>query len=83
MESLQLLRRIVALPGHVFWEDDISLARTDFVDSSKLVGYRQVTDAHLMALTLRHRGRLVTFDRGIQHIIPDSPTSDELLVILD
>ena len=26
---------------------------------------RQITDAYLLALAVEHRGRLVTFDRGI------------------
>lgn len=82
-QAIHLLREIVALPGHTFWKDDISLAHTELVDPSRLVGYRQVTDAHLVALTLRHRGRLVTFDRGIQQVLPLISDSDDLLVILD
>ena len=31
-------------------------------------GYRQVTDAHLLALAIRHGGALVTFDRGLNEL---------------
>lgn len=81
-EALVVLREIVALPGHHFWHDDVSLAKADIIDAARLHGHRQVTDAHLLALTIRRGGRLVTFDGGIRHLIP--PDADEdLLVLLD
>ena len=69
-EALAVLRRIVALPDHVFWEDDISIATSEFVDETKLYGHRQVSDIHLLALALRHGGRVATLDRGIMHLVP-------------
>ena len=69
-EALLLLRRITGLPGHRFWADDISLPVTQLIDPSKLQGYRQVTDAHLLALALRYRGRLATLDDGIPGLVP-------------
>ena len=41
-----------------------------FVALGRLVGCRQVTDAHLLALALRNRGRLATFDEGILSLVP-------------
>jgi len=35
-----------------------------------LVGFRQVTDAHLLTLAIRRGGRLATFDRGIVELLP-------------
>ena len=37
----------------------------------RVVGYRQVTDAHLLALAISRKGRLATFDRGVPALIPD------------
>ena len=82
-EALSLLREMVALPGHHFWHDDVSLAKADLVDAAKLHGYRQVTDAHLLSLTIRRGGRLVTFDRGVRHLIPADTDDDDLVVLLD
>lgn len=45
-EALLLLRRITALPHHVFWVDDVSLASSEHVEPSQLLGSRQVADAH-------------------------------------
>ncbi|HVH26005.1 MAG TPA: TA system VapC family ribonuclease toxin [Vicinamibacterales bacterium] len=69
-EAAALLRRIVALPHHTFWKDDLRFAASPFVSLDKVIGYRQVTDAHLLGLALRHRGRLVTLDARIKALIP-------------
>jgi uncharacterized protein len=64
-EAVLLLRRLVALEGHRFWVDDLSIAATDLIDIAKLIAHRQVTDAHLVALALRHEGYLLTLDRRV------------------
>jgi uncharacterized protein len=81
-EALALLRRIVGLPDHVFWEDDISIAASDFIDETKLVGHRQITDAHLLAVALRHGGRLATLDRGITHLVPGSHSAEDVVCLV-
>ncbi|SHE99417.1 toxin-antitoxin system PIN domain toxin [Desulfacinum infernum DSM 9756] len=59
------LREAVENPAHEFWPDDINLLSSPVFDWSSLVGHRQVTDIYLLALAVRHNGRLVTFDRRI------------------
>jgi hypothetical protein len=59
------LAEAAALPLHAFWSDDISLLTHGLVDWTRILGSRQVTDAYLLALAVRHEGRLVTFDKGI------------------
>lgn len=68
-EAIHLLVRIVSLPHHRFWEDDVSLARTEEVPRERIAGHRQVTDAHLLALALRRKGRVATFDRGFLELV--------------
>ena len=63
-----LLRRVRALSGHVFWEDDISPADPGATPFGRVAGYRQVTDAHLLALAIRRAGALATFDRGLAEL---------------
>ena len=82
LEALTLLRRIVELPGHRFWQDDVSLAREEHLALGRLVGYRQVTDAHLLSLAIRRGGRLVTFDRGVRQLVPDGQDPDDVLLVL-
>lgn len=81
-EALLLLRRILALPHHTFWPDDTSLADSPYVAAAKLIGYRQVTDAHLLALALRHGGRLATLDRGLRQLVPNSFHAEEAVCVV-
>jgi toxin-antitoxin system PIN domain toxin len=81
-EAIALLRRMVALAGHVFWQDDISIAASDFIDETKLLGHRQITDAHLLAVALRHGGRLATLDRGVTQLVPGSRTAHQVVTLV-
>ena len=82
-EAILLLRRIVALENHVFWTDETSLASSEFVDTRKLLGYRQVTDAHLLAIALKNRGRLATLDAGIRELVPPNHTKADVVRVID
>ena len=74
-EAAAVLRALTDLDGHSLWADDLDLVRVPEMAFDRLSGYRQVTDAHLLALAVRHRGRLVTFDGGIADLadLADSP----------
>jgi predicted nucleic acid-binding protein len=77
-----MLREILALPNHHFWVDDISIAASEFVAMSKVFGFRQVTDAHLLALALRHGGCLATLDRNVRALVPNGFQADAVVVDL-
>ncbi len=81
-EALVVLSQMVSQPGHVFWKDDVSIASSKWVARSKLVGYRQITDAHLLALALTKGGRLVTLDRAVLSLVPPNVEADEAVVLL-
>ncbi|MCY3809050.1 MAG: PIN domain-containing protein [Gemmatimonadetes bacterium] len=67
-EAIALLRRMRQLEGHVFWADDVSPADSAAAPFARVAGYRQVTDAHLLALALRRGGALATLDRGLAEL---------------
>ena len=81
-EAILLLRELTSLSAHVFWTDDVSIARSRFVAAERLLGHGQVTDAHLLALTLGRKGRLATLDRGIVEIVPPGVAPDDVLILL-
>jgi toxin-antitoxin system PIN domain toxin len=64
-QAIALLRRQLGEPGHEFWPDDISIADETLFDNSRILGPKQITDVYLLALAVKHGGRLVTFDRSI------------------
>ncbi len=59
------LASLCALPGHVFWPDDISPMDAKYIDPSRLLSSSQVTDSYLLALAGAHDGQLATFDRKL------------------
>jgi hypothetical protein len=63
--ALDLLGRATNTPYHAFWADDISLLDRQRIDSGRILGPKQLTDIYLLALAVKNRGRLVTFDRTI------------------
>jgi toxin-antitoxin system PIN domain toxin len=64
-DALDLLLDMIAVTDHVFWSDDISLLDEQLIDRSRIFGPKQLTDIYLLALAVKHGGRLVTFDRAI------------------
>lgn len=80
-EAVQLLQRIVLLPHHQFWLDDVSIAASPGFDTTRVTGYRQITDAHLLALALHRGGRLATFDRKIAALAPAGASADVVSLI--
>lgn len=80
-DAVALLSEMVARPGHAFWRDEVAIAGGGpWFD--RVITYRQVTDAHLLALAVSHGGRLATFDRGLQELVPRDvePGSAVLLI---
>lgn len=61
-DARRVLSALRATEGHRFLVDDVSLVDADV---PSMVGHRQVTDAHLLALARRRGVRLVTFDTAI------------------
>jgi len=54
---------------HHFWPDDIS--PRDFLIGNIRLTAAQITDVYLLALAVKHGGKLATFDQRIPaHIIP-------------
>lgn len=60
----ELMARFLALPGHKFWPDDVTLLGSR-VHAARLLDSGQVTDSYLLALAAAHGGKLATFDRSL------------------
>lgn len=61
----ELMSSFLALPGHEFWPDDVSLFDSERVHGARLLNSGQVTDTYLLALAAAHGGQLATFDRNL------------------
>jgi toxin-antitoxin system PIN domain toxin len=64
-DALVAIRTQIALPGHAFWPDNISIMDVELFDHGRILGPNQITDVYLLALAMKNGGRLATFDRAI------------------
>ncbi len=75
-----LMTSLCALPGHLFWPDDISLLDMEKLDASRLLNAGQVTDSYLLALARTHGGKLASFDRRlVTEAVPDGKQTLHLI----
>jgi uncharacterized protein len=79
--AIDLLARAAAGSHHEFWPCDVSVLDARLLDTSRLHGPRQVTDAYLLALAVRHGGRFVTFDKAVSLSAVAGAGDDHLTVL--
>lgn len=71
LEVVSLLRGLTSHPQHTYFESLPNLIDADFEPlARRLQGYRQVSDAILLAIAKQNSAKLVTFDRAIQTLCP-------------
>ena len=61
--TMEILRRFCAHENHVFWENGLSLRES--LTSDTVVAHKHITDIYLLALAIRHGGKLMTLDQSI------------------
>jgi len=78
----ELARRLTTFRDtghHTFWPDDVSVCEAREFDLA--VSHRQLTDVYLLALAVRHDGRLATFDRSIPARAVRNARPEHLVVV--
>jgi len=80
-QALDMLEEAAATNHHEFWPDDISLLNRRAVDRTRIHGPRQLTDIYLLALAVKHQGRLVTFDDSIPISAVHGATREHLYIL--
>lgn len=74
------LRLFCRTDDHVFWPDSLSLRDRERITAGSIRGYRQITDAYLLALAVHNGGVLATFDDSIP--IASVPGAHEESIVL-
>lgn len=83
-EARTLLGRMQQVEGHVFLPDDVELVvGSERALAGRIVGHRQVTDAHLLALARRHGARLATLDRAVTALAGEDASTVVLVPVLE
>ena len=66
---IELLARTTAHPKHHYLVIDVDMRRVQETCTGGLLGHRQISDAWLLTTAIRHRARLVTFDKGVASLL--------------
>lgn len=66
---------------HVFWPDDISISDPSIFDFTRISGHNQITDAYLLALTVKHNGALATLDQRIGLVAVHGANTNHLHIL--
>ena len=77
----QRLGQAAATPAHQFIADDYSLLDADSLHWPQLLGHRQVTDAYLLGLAVRHGCRFVSFDARVNLAAVPGAKAEHLWVL--
>jgi predicted nucleic acid-binding protein len=72
VEAVALLAENLTHSGHEFWTERLQLPAAIKGMETGLQGYRQLTDAYLLALASRRKGVLATFDRATRTLGGDA-----------
>lgn len=77
----QRLGQAAVTPAHLFIADDYSLLDADSLHWPQLLGHRQVTDAYLLGLAVRHGCRFVSFDARVNLAAVPGAKAEHLWVL--
>lgn len=79
--AVNKLSQAVSDPAHQFLVDDISLLNRQLVTPKHIQGHQQWTDVYLLALSVHHGMRFVTFDKSVLQVAVPQATHHHLHVI--
>ncbi len=74
-DAIGVLERLTQLGSHIFWPLDQSIVRLPDSLGVRLQGYRQITDAVLLAAAMQRHGQLATLDGGIEGLVTENQRS--------
>lgn len=80
-QALQLLSFNLKHPKHQFWPDDLTLDDALSLFTERMTGHQQVTDAYLLGLAIRKKGRFATLDRSVRNLLPADVGQDVIELI--
>lgn len=81
-DALKQLQSWAVPPEHEFWPDDVSILDAEMIDHTRLLGPRQITDIYLLAVAVKHGGRLVTLDTSVSLAAVKGARAEHLVVVI-
>jgi len=75
LDAIGVLERLTQLGSHMLWPLDQPIVRLPDSLGVRLQGYRQITDAVLLATAMQRHGQLATLDGGIEGLLAENQRS--------
>ena len=72
LDAIGTLHRLTRLGPHTFWPLDQSIVHLPETIGARIQGYRQISDALLLAAAMRRNGQLATLDGGLAGLVAES-----------
>ena len=69
LHAISILEELMEERNHTFWPMDWSIVDLPESIGARLQGYRQVTDAVLLATAMQRDGQLATLDSGMEGLV--------------
>jgi len=75
VDAIDNLEKLRSIPNHTFWPDTVQGVVGTTLHAARVLGHRQVTDAHLVALAIAHDGTVATFDKAMASLVDADDTA--------
>lgn len=69
-QAIELLETNAGHPAHRLWKDENGFLSLVAPFADRITGSRQVTDAFLLGLALRNKGKVATLDQAMLSLLP-------------
>ena len=70
-QAVASLGELLDVGEHRLLTDGAGFVDNALVPHDRLIGHRQITDAHLVSIARQHDATIATFDRGLRELAPD------------
>ena len=80
LDAIAVLETLTTLGAHTFWAMDRSIIQLPEQIKSRLQGYRQITDAVLLAAAMQRGGQLATLDSGLEALAAEGDRSSVCVI---
>ena len=64
------------------WADELGFIQALERFHPRLAGHQQVTDAYLLGLAIRKKGKLATMDRGVLALLPEKSRERDFVELI-
>ena len=72
LDAIAVLEKLTGLASHSFWPLDRSIVQMPEAVTARIQGYRQITDAVLLAAAMQRNGQLATLDASLEGLASES-----------